>query len=74
MRHLINTAIILLFATFPATAQNKNQPKPNVSAETLALYAPGEFKGVKYRLMKPIDFDPIKTYLPVRPATRSGHC
>ena len=45
MRHLIKTAIILLFATFPATAQNKNQPKPAVSAETLALYVPGEFKG-----------------------------
>ena len=55
MRHLINTAILLLFATLPATAQSENQPKPNVSAETLALYEPGEFKGVKYRLMKPID-------------------
>ena len=62
MRHLINTAIILLVVTFPATAQNKNQPKPLVSPETLALYEPGEFKGVKYRLMKPIDFDPGKTY------------
>ena len=62
MRHFINIAIILLFATFPATAQNKNQPKPAVSAETLALYVPGEFKGVQYRLMKPIDFDPRKTY------------
>lgn len=62
MRHLINTAILLLFVTFPATAQNKNQPKPNVSVETLALYVPGEFKGVQYRLMKPIDFDPSKTY------------
>jgi len=62
MRHLINTAILLLFVTFPATAQNKNQPKPAVSAETLALYVPGEFKGVQYRLMKPIDFDPSKTY------------
>ena len=37
MRHLINTAIIILFATFPAIEQNKNQPKPNVSPETLAL-------------------------------------
>ncbi len=62
MRHLINTAIILLFVTFHATAQNQNQPKPAVSAETLALYVPGEFKGVQYRLMKPIDFDPSKTY------------
>jgi predicted peptidase len=48
--------------TFPATAQNKNQPEPFVSAETIALYVPGEFKGVQYRLMKPIDFDPSKTY------------
>ncbi len=50
MRHLINTAVILLLVISPATAQNKNQPKPNVSAETLALYVPGEFKGVQYRL------------------------
>ena len=62
MRHLISTAIILLVATLPATAQNKNQPKPLVSPEAFALYAPGEFKGVQYRLMKPIDFDPGKTY------------
>jgi len=51
-----------LFATVPATAQNKNRPQPNVSAETLALYETGKFKGVQYRLMKPIDFDPSKTY------------
>ncbi len=62
LRHLINTALILLLATFPATAQNINPPEPNVSAETVALYVPGEFKGVQYRLMKPIDFDPSKTY------------
>lgn len=62
MHHLINTAILLLFAAFSAAAQNQPTPKPNVSAETLALYAPGEFKGVQYRLMKPIDFDPQKTY------------
>jgi predicted peptidase len=62
MRHLICTALILFFATIPATAQNENQPEPLVSAETFALYAPGEFKGVQYRLMKPIDFDPSKTY------------
>ncbi len=62
MRHLINTAILLLCVTFSASAQNENPPEPNVSAETLALYEPGEFKGVQYRLMKPIDFDPDKTY------------
>ncbi|MGI9468905.1 MAG: hypothetical protein ACR2OA_17445, partial [Rubripirellula sp.] len=62
MCHLINTAILLFFATFPATAQDKGLPKPNVSAETLSLYVPDEFKGLQYRLMKPIDFDPSKTY------------
>ncbi|MEC8554632.1 MAG: alpha/beta fold hydrolase [Planctomycetota bacterium] len=35
---------------------------PPISAQTLALYEPGEFKGVPYRLMKPINFDPQKTY------------
>ncbi|MGI9444134.1 MAG: hypothetical protein ACR2N1_16810, partial [Rubripirellula sp.] len=62
MRHLINTAILFLFVTFPAAAQDKGLPKPTVSAETLSLYVPGEFKGFQYRLMKPIDFDPSKTY------------
>lgn len=62
MRHLISTAIILLFVALPAAAQNQRGPKPPVSPETLALYEPGEFKGVQYRLMKPIDFDPEKTY------------
>ena len=62
MRHLILTTVILLLGTLPVTAQNKKPPKPAVSAETLALYVPGEFKGVQYRLMKPIDFDPSKTY------------
>ncbi|MGB0597921.1 MAG: alpha/beta fold hydrolase [Rubripirellula sp.] len=62
MRHLIITAIVFLLATCPATGQNRDRPKPAVSAETLALYVPGEFKGVQYRLMNPIDFDPSITY------------
>ncbi|NQT13393.1 MAG: alpha/beta fold hydrolase [Planctomycetes bacterium] len=33
-----------------------------MSERTLALYEPGEYKGVDYRLMKPIDFDAAKTY------------
>ena len=38
--------------------------------ETLALYEPGEFKGVQYRLMKPIDFDPQKTKVQQETRTR----
>lgn len=62
MRNLISAAILLLFVALPVSAQNDKQPKPAVSPGTLALYEPGEFKGMKYRLMKPIDFDPGKTY------------
>ena len=62
MRNLISAVILLLFVALPVSAQNDKQPKPAVSAETLALYEPGEFKGMKYRLMKPIDFEPGKTY------------
>ena len=51
-----------MVTTLSATAQNQRGPKPAVSPETLTPYEPGEFKGVKYRLMKPIDFDPSKTY------------
>ncbi len=60
--HLPLTALALLITPLSAPAQNQRGPKPAVSPETLALYEPGEFKGVKYRLMKPIDFDPEKTY------------
>ncbi len=56
------TALALLIAALPASAQNQRAPKSSVSAETVALYEPGEFKGVQYRLMKPIDFDPEITY------------
>ena len=45
-----------------AAQARRRQPKPAVSARTLALYEPGEYRGVKYRLMKPIDFDPTTTY------------
>lgn len=61
--HLLVTALVLATTTFSVTsAQNQRGPRPAVSPETLALYEPGEFKGVKYRLMKPIDFDPDRTY------------
>jgi predicted peptidase len=46
----------------PVVAQQSGQRKPAVSEQVMALYEPGEFKGVKYRLMKPIDFDAEKTY------------
>ncbi len=60
---ILVTILFLLIAAFSsAVAQNRRGPKPAVSPETLALYEPGEFKGVKYRLMKPIDFDANKTY------------
>ena len=52
----------ILVVSLSGHAQNKKAPKPAVSQETFDLYEPGEFKGVKYRLMKPIDFDPEKTY------------
>ncbi|MEO2016611.1 MAG: prolyl oligopeptidase family serine peptidase [Fuerstiella sp.] len=63
MRNLVPvTALFLLVTACSASAQNQRGPRPAVSPETLALYEPGEFKGVKYRLMKPIDFDPDRTY------------
>ena len=38
MRHLINTAILLLFVTLPATGQNNNQPDPVGSKNSADLY------------------------------------
>ena len=43
-------------------AQQRRAPRAAVSSETLALYEPGSYKGVPYRLMKPIDFDPNRSY------------
>jgi predicted peptidase len=54
-------SVILLVAS-SAAAQTKRIRKPAVSPATLALYEQREFKGVKYRLMKPINFDSKKTY------------
>ena len=61
-KFMLLTGIVLSLVTVQATAQDQRAPKPNVSAETLALYEPGEFEGVQYRLMKPIDFDVNRTY------------
>lgn len=55
---LMIVAIVLGAGALPVFAQKK----PAVSEATLALYGSGEFKGVKYRLMLPLDFDPNKTY------------
>jgi len=65
MLHRITVVIIasFLFASSSSEAQiRKNRKKAAVSERTLTLYEPGEFNGVKYRLMKPIDFDTTKTY------------
>lgn len=45
---------IQLLVPLPARAAKKEQ--------SFKLYEPSEFKGMPYRLMKPIDFDPQKTY------------
>ncbi|MCP4784677.1 MAG: prolyl oligopeptidase family serine peptidase [Fuerstiella sp.] len=59
---LVTSLFVLITAVSVAAAQNQRGPRPAVSPETIALYEPGEFKGVKYRLMKPIDFDQEKAY------------
>lgn len=55
-------ALLILASPFTLAAERKRPAKPAVSERTLSLYEPGEFKGVKYRLMMPIDFDASKTY------------
>jgi predicted peptidase len=60
--YFLTVALLILASPFTEAAQTKRQPKAAVSEQTLALYEPGEYRGVKYRLMKPIDFDAAKTY------------
>lgn len=57
-------AMAVLTLGLPSTeaGEKKRPPGAAVSERTLALYEPGEYRGVKYRLMKPIDFDTTKTY------------
>ncbi len=54
--------VSFLFAASSVHAQKNRKRRPAVSKEVMALYEPGEFREVNYRLMKPIDFDPAKTY------------
>ena len=61
MRYFALVALLLI-ASLPVVGQENRRSKPAVSPETMALYEPGEFKGVQYRLMKPIDFEPSKAY------------
>jgi predicted peptidase len=53
---------IVVVSVEGAEKANKQKKPPKVSPEMLKLYEPSEFKGLPYRLMKPIDFDASKTY------------
>ncbi|MHC4519899.1 MAG: carboxylesterase family protein [Planctomycetota bacterium] len=62
-RITIVTIVSVLFVSLSSEAQTrKRQKKTAVSERTLTLYEPGEYDGLKYRLMKPIDFDVTKTH------------
>ena len=62
-RTLILTILLSILGSSLALAQDrKRAQKAAVSERTLALYEPGEYKELKYRLMKPIDFDADETY------------
>lgn len=62
-RIAISTITLLLFVCMSTEASVRERPKKAaVSKPALALYEPGEFDGVKYRLMKPIDIDTTRTY------------
>lgn len=62
-RTLILTLLLSILGSSLAQAQDrKRAPKAAVSERTLALYEPDEYKELKYRLMKPIDFDADETY------------
>ena len=58
----LTIVLLILASPFTEAGERKRQKKAAVSERTLALYEPGEYQGVKYRLMKPIDFDVTKTY------------
>ena len=55
---------LTVISTISAEEINKKTaPKmPNPKQRAFKLYEPSEFEGMPYRLMKPIDFDPEKTY------------
>jgi len=57
-----SVALLILASPFTLAAERRRPAKPAVSERAFALYEPGEYKGLKYRLLKPIDFDASQTY------------
>ena len=57
-------SLIVLASTFGqnAATQPVRRSRAAVSAEVLSLYQPGVYRGLPYRLMKPIDYDPSQSY------------
>lgn len=65
MKLLLYIAAILTIvsASFAEETNKKTAKKrSNPKQRAFKLYEPSEFKGMPYRLMKPIDFDPETTY------------
>lgn len=57
--------IVIMLASMvclSAEAAKKKKKAPKVPERILKLYEPAEYKGMPYRLMKPVDFDPSQTY------------
>lgn len=61
MRQVIVLILVSMLA-LSAEAAPKKRRVPNLPERILKVYEPAEYKGMPYRLMKPTDFDPSKTY------------
>lgn len=59
----IATILTAISALYAEETNKKTAKKiPNAKQRAFKLYEPSEFNGMPYRLMKPVDFDPEKTY------------
>ena len=59
------TILLLILSSVPSNrviSQTAERPNAAVSDATLTLYEPGEYQGLKYRIMKPIDYHPDTSY------------
>lgn len=63
MMGLVLIFLLCLVTAGQVDGQERGREKRSaVSREVMALYEPGSFKGMPYRLMKPLDFDPQMSY------------
>ena len=62
MKRLLALTLAAAVCCSVDAAEKKKKRALKIPERVLKLYEPSEYKGMPYRLMKPANFDPAKTY------------